>query len=69
MTGFELETGLFLLAAAILGSIISWSVRVRQNNQSLTKMDEDWKGRFGKAVRQHDLLTTALATINKSVPT
>ncbi|MCH8335366.1 MAG: hypothetical protein IIC61_05685 [Proteobacteria bacterium] len=67
MTGFELETGLFLLAAAILGSIISWSVRGRQNNQSLKKMDEDWKGRFGKAVRQNEHLNSELATLKKSV--
>ena len=67
MSGFDLETGLFLLGAAILGGIISWSVRGRQNNRNLNKMDEDWKARLGKAVHQNEQLNGEIVTLNKSV--
>ena len=67
MSGFDLETGLFLLGAAILGGIISWSVRGRQNARNLNKMDEDWKARLGKAVSQNEQLNGELATLKKSV--
>jgi len=67
MSGFDLETGLFLLGAAILGGIISWSVRGRQNALKLNKMDEDWKARLGKAVSQNEQLNSELATLKKSV--
>lgn len=67
MIGVDLETGLFLLGAAILGGIISWSVRGRQNARNLNKMDEDWKARLGKAVSQNEQLNGELATLKKSV--
>lgn len=67
MSGFDLETGLFLLGAAILGGIISWSVRGRQNARKLNKMDEDRKARLGKAVSQNEQLNGELATLKKSV--
>jgi len=67
MISVDLETGLFLLGAAILGGIISWSVRGRQNARNLNKMDEDWKARLGKAVSQNEQLNGELATLKKSV--
>ena len=67
MSGFDLETGLFLLGAAILGGIISWSIRGRQNARNLNKMDEDWKARLGKTAHQNKQLNGEIVTLKKSV--
>jgi len=67
MSGFDLETGLFLLGAAILGGIISWSVRGRQINQNVNKVDADWQSRYDKAVLVNQHLNGELATVRKSV--
>lgn len=67
MSGFDLETGLFLLGAAILGGIISWSVRGRQNARNLNKMDADWKARLGKTAHQSEQLNGEIVTLKKSV--
>lgn len=67
MNGIDLTTGLYLLAAAILGGIISWSVRVRQGNQSLHRIGEDWKKRLDKATHQNEQLEAEVSSLKGSM--
>jgi len=67
MSGFDLLTGLYLLGAAILGGLISWSVRGRQSGQSLNKLGEDWQLRFDKASRQNENLKADVSSLKTSV--
>lgn len=50
MSGIDLITGLYLLAAAIISGMLSWLIRGRQTNQLLNQVGEDWQGRFDKTV-------------------
>ncbi len=67
MSGFDLLTGLYLLGAAILGGLISWSVRGRQSGQSLSKLGEDWQLRIDKASRQNESLKADVLSLKTSV--
>ncbi len=67
MGGLDLITGMYLLGAAILGGIFGALVRGRQSNQVLTKVGDDWQGRFDAAVKQNEQLKAEISTLKNSV--
>jgi len=67
MIGFDLITGLYLLAAAIIGAMLGWLLRGRQSNQVLNQLGEDWQGRFDKTVRQNEHLNAEVVSLRTSI--
>jgi predicted flap endonuclease-1-like 5' DNA nuclease len=67
MIGLDLITASYLLGAAILGSILGWSVRGRQSSQDITKLGDDWQGRLKKSVAQNENLKTEISKMKTSV--
>jgi predicted flap endonuclease-1-like 5' DNA nuclease len=67
MGELDLITGMYLLGAAILGGIFGALVRGRQSNQALTKVGDDWQGRFDAAVKQNEQLKAEISTLKTSV--
>jgi predicted flap endonuclease-1-like 5' DNA nuclease len=67
MGGFDLLTGLYLLGAAIIGSILGFFVSSRQGHKSLNRVGEDWQIRFDKAVGQNEKLNTEVNSLRTSV--
>ena len=67
MSGIDLITGLYLLAAAIISGMLSWLIRGRQTNQLLNQVGEDWQGRFDKTVRQTEHLNAEVASLRTSI--
>jgi len=65
--GIDLLTGLYLLGAYILGSLIGWFVRGQQSSQSLDKLGGDWQLRFDEAVRQNKSLNAEVSSLKTSV--
>jgi hypothetical protein len=59
--------GIFILGAAILSGVIGWLIRSRQSNQTLNQMDENWQGRFDKAVRQNEHLNAEVVSLRTSI--
>ena len=67
MIGLDLITGLYLLGAAAIGSLVGGLIRGRQSHQSLNQMDEGWQNRFDNAVRQNEHLNTEVVSLRTSV--
>ena len=67
MNGLDLQLGIFILGAAILSGVVGWLIRSRQSNQTLNQMDENWQGRFDKAVRQNEHLNAEVVSLRTSI--
>ena len=67
MNDLDLQLGIFILGAAILSGVVGWLIRSRQNNRTLNQMDENWQGRFDKAVRQNEHLNAEVVSLRTSI--
>jgi len=63
----DLQLGLYLSAAAILGVIIGWLIRGRQSSRSLDQMGDQWQNRFDLANRQKDQLSAENTSLKASL--
>jgi predicted flap endonuclease-1-like 5' DNA nuclease len=66
MSGLDLQTGLYLLGAAALGGLIGWLIRTMLSNRSLSRMGNEWDGRFDEATRQKEHLRAENETLRSS---
>ena len=67
MNGLDLQMGLIILGAAVIGGLVSWLIRGRQGDQTLNQMDESWQVRFDKAVRQNEHLNAEVVSLRTSI--
>jgi predicted flap endonuclease-1-like 5' DNA nuclease len=67
MIELDLQTGLYLLAAAIGGVIVGWLIRSLISSRSLNQMGDDWQRRFDLAVRQKDHLVAENESLKASI--
>jgi len=67
MIELDLQTGLYLLAAAIGGVIVGWLIRSLISSRSLNQMGDDWQQRFDQAVRQKDHLVAENKSLKTSI--
>ena len=58
MSGLDLQTGLYLLATAIIGGVVGWLIRSTLSGRSLNKVGDEWQTRLNGAIRAKELLTT-----------
>lgn len=57
MIDLDLQTGLYLLAAAVVGVIIGWLIRSWSSSRSLKQLSDQWQHRFEQAVHRKDQLS------------
>jgi predicted flap endonuclease-1-like 5' DNA nuclease len=57
MSGLDLQTGLYLLAAVLGGGIIGWLIRSMLGSRSLSQLGDEWQTRFDGAVRLKEHLS------------
>ena len=67
MSGLDLQSGLYIVFAALLGAVIGWLIRATLSSRSLNQMGDDWQNRFDKAVRKKDMLTAENESLRKSI--
>ena len=67
MIELDLQTGLYLLAAAIGGVIVGWLIRSLISSRSLNQMGDDWQRRFDLAVRQKDHVAAENESLKASI--
>ncbi len=67
MMDMDLQTGLYLLAAAVIGVIIGWLIRSRQSSRSLDQMGAQWQNRIDLAIRQKDQLSANNISLKTSL--
>lgn len=67
MIELDLQTGLYLLAAAGGGVVIGWLIRSLGSSRSLSQMGDQWQQRLDQAVRQKDQLNAENASLRVSI--
>ncbi|MDH3747976.1 MAG: hypothetical protein OER97_07185 [Gammaproteobacteria bacterium] len=67
MTDPMLQTGLYLLAAAVAGGLIGWLIRTGYSSRGLNKMSDAWQIKFDEAVRQRDRFNAENTTLRTSI--
>jgi predicted flap endonuclease-1-like 5' DNA nuclease len=67
MIGIDLQTGLYLLAAASGGGIVGWLIRSMLSSRSLGQIGDEWKTRFDGAIRLKDQLSAENETLKISM--
>ena len=64
MIDLDLQTGLYLLAAAVVGVILGWLIRSWSSSRSLNRVDDRWQQRFDLADDQIASLQSSLEAGN-----
>lgn len=67
MYGLDIQTGLYLLGAAVLGGIIGWLIKGRLSSRNLEQLGGKWQLRFDEAVGQRDKLNAENASLKTSL--
>lgn len=67
MIELDLQTGLYLSAAAGAGVILGWIIRSLISGRSLNQVGDDWQRRFDKAVRIKDQLAAENESLKTSI--
>ena len=67
MIDLDLQTGLYLLVAAVVGIIIGWLIRSRISSRILNQMGDQWQNRFDLAIRQNDQLSAEISSLKASL--
>ncbi|MFQ6005299.1 MAG: hypothetical protein ACE5OQ_07320 [Woeseia sp.] len=56
MIGLDIQTGLYLLGAAVLGGVVGWLIKASLSSRNLDQVGLKWRGRFDEAIAQRDKL-------------
>jgi len=67
MIELDLQTGLYLSAAAGAGVILGWIIRSLISGRSLNQVGDDWQRRFDQAVRIKDQLAAENESLKTSI--
>jgi predicted flap endonuclease-1-like 5' DNA nuclease len=67
MIELDLQTGLYLSAAAGAGLILGWIIRSLISSRSLNQMGDDWQRRFDQAARMKDQLAAENESLKTSI--
>ena len=69
MIDLDLQTGLYLLAAAVGGVIIGWLIRSWSSSRNLNQVGDQWQHKFDQAVGQNDQLRAENTSLQSSLET
>ena len=67
MSGLDLQRGLYLLAAVVIGIVVGWLMRSLLSSRSLNQMGDEWQTRFDGAIRLKEQLGTENESLKISV--
>lgn len=67
MLGLDIQTGLYLMGAAVVGGIVGWLIKASLSSRNLDQVGLKWRARFDEAIAQRDKLNTESNSLKASL--
>jgi predicted flap endonuclease-1-like 5' DNA nuclease len=67
MVEITLQVGMFLLAAAVVGTVVGWLLRGASNRHRIEQLNDEWQNKVDVGIRERDRFTVEIASLRSTI--